>query len=190
MELEAIKTRWQEQTAPAYSTEELTSIGEIRNNRVAGSFKKGLSIDLLIAEIAVIGFILLLQLFDLRYSNFWSVIMAFLGAQHLVFYLAQVWFIERYLQPSGNLIESIERASRRLTVLLWHYRIWPTALSLTLFLLYQWQYSSVFTTIELVGICVLLAAVTVFISNKLSAALVKRHIDQLTDVKLFFEQHS
>jgi hypothetical protein len=182
MELEEIKQKWQTRSTVNYSDEELASIYSIRKNRVLGNYTFGLSIDLIIAELVALGFIVVLQVLDLSSSNFWSFTMAFFALQHLVLYQVQVYFIRKQTKFTSNVNTSIASSVKKLTVLLWHYRLWPMLFTAGLYLIYILSFGSALSSIEIWGIGVMLILLVAIISNSLGAVLVRTHLARLNKI--------
>lgn len=165
--------------SPEYSEEELASIFTIRKSNVLGVFRSGLRYDLIISVVLVAVFILILQMLNLKTSNFWSTVMAFVGIQHFLIYSLQSFLIRNLTRYTEDVKQSIETSILNLNRLLWHYRIFPTVLSLFLFTFYSWQFDIQLTNGVLVLVALFIAGVVLLISEFLSSILVKRQIKEL-----------
>lgn len=186
MELEQIRQKWQTVKTPSYSKDELESIFHLRQKSVLFSIKSGLKIDLIIAELIVVAFIILLQYLNLGTSNFWSVIMAFIGLQHFISYTLQNYLIQRMSGFTGDVQNSLDSSLSKLTALLWWYRIIPAVLSVALYSLYLLSFGIPFsgTIILAAGIGILMT--TILISEFLSSVLLKKQISHLKRLKTDF----
>lgn len=183
MELEQIKEQWQVRHTPSYSKDELDSIFHIRHTNVALSFRSLLKADLIIAELLALGFIITLQILDLRMSNFWSLIMTFVGVQHFIIYLLQDGLIRRIARFNGNVLQSIELSIKNLGILQWCYRVIPVLLGSILYLVYVSGFNPSFTSLELMLIWAAIALFILIVSEILSSVLIKTQINRLKSVK-------
>jgi hypothetical protein len=177
-----LKAKWNTTSTPAYSEEELISIYNIKKDHSFRFLKAKLGWDLVVAEILVLCFIIFLQTINLSLSNFWTMIMGFVGLQHLLLYQLQAKFIKNRLQFTENLSKSLEGSRKLLKALLWHYRIWPATLSLLLYGGYYFWFTPDWSalTLTIQGFSIVLFVLGV--SNLLSALMVRKQIDHLTQL--------
>ena len=183
MELEQVREKWLSIKPPTYSREELESIYHIKQANILRRFKVSLGKDLALAVIIAAGFIAALQILNLRTSNFWSAVMAFLIFQHLISYLLQSFYIKKYSGFSGNVTEAIETSVKRLRKLLWHYRVWPVLLAISLFFTYLAMFGIPLSPLEISLTLILTTATVLLISEFLSTRIVKSRILQLKKLK-------
>ncbi|MEN8248006.1 MAG: hypothetical protein ABFS32_03685 [Bacteroidota bacterium] len=183
MELETIRTVWQSKKPVSYSQEELDSIYDIKKANSLTQLRNAFTTDLVMALVLTIVFIAILQVLNFDSSNFWSVCMAVLAIQHIVFYLIQHSLIKKYQAFEENVSFSIERSISRLRSLLWFYRIWPAFLSAGLYSFYINQFTPGWstTTIALTGVVIILGVGV--LANYISAVMIRKHIVQLQDIK-------
>lgn len=177
-----LKTKWKTVLTPRYSEEELKSIYNIKKDHSLGFLRAKLGWDLVVAEIIVVAFIVFLQIIDLSSSNFWSMIMAFIGIQHLFLYQLQAKLIEKRLQFADNLSQSLQTSIKLLKGLLWHYRIWPAVLSLVLYSGYYLWFRPDWSTLTLALQGWVIIVLVTSISTLLSALVVRKQIDHLSQL--------
>jgi len=183
IELEDIRNKWRAKNV-SYSPEELDSIFSIKKGNIIKAFRTSISTDLIVAEILAIGFIILLQYLQLATSNFWSVMMIFLALQHLILYLLQINLIIKALVFRNEIRDSISSSIKRLSILLWHYRIWPPILSFGLYMLYWLLYPNDITLPWLIAGALIVISGVALISNVLSAVIVRKHLVKLKELEL------
>ena len=188
MELDQLKEKWIAKNIPVYTSEELDSIFHIKQGNILSGFKLNLSKDLIIAEALAIGFVVVLQLLNFRTSDFWSLMMLFLAAQHLIIYSLQNRLIAKLKTFNLNIPRSLKNLIDKMTILLWIYRIWPTSLSLILYSIYILQFSSEWTNGVILITGLALASITLIISNSLSAVLVRNHLKELKNILQSLEE--
>ena len=183
MELEQIKTNWQRIKPPKYSNEELISINHIRKNNIFLIFKSALRRDLLISEVIAIFFVILLQVLNLKTSDFWSGFMLFIGLQHLIIYILQERIITRQCRFTTNIRGSIQQSINNLQMVLWHYRIWPALLAISLYLTYVLQFNPFSNIIETTAVGLGISILVLIVSYYLSAVLVRQQIARLKELE-------
>ena len=183
MNIEEFKISWKKQEAISYSDEELQSIYQIRESRTLSELSTGFTRDLVAALMITIGFIIILQISGLKTSNFWSVSMAILGIQHLVFYQYQRRLIRKYSNYENNVLQSIESALKRLKKLLWFYRLWPATLTIVLYAIYINQFNPLLLLWQSIIIGLVFALVVAGISNQISAIMVRKHYRKLKNLQ-------
>ena len=190
MELEEFKSVWVKQKAAFYSQEELDSIFDIKQQHALAGFKLGLKWDLVIAVLISLIVIAILQMQNLATSNFWSVCMGILAAQHILFYQLQVRLIKRFSAFKNNIQESLNIAISKLYGLLWFYRLWPAILSLCLYTIYVASFVSTWPLGQIILVGAIIAITVAIISDRISAILVRKHYLKLCNLKEAFEQLS
>ena len=183
MDLEEFKVGWKKQEAVRYSDEELESIYQIREARTLSNLLTGFTWDLVVALALSALFIIILQVSDLKTSNFWSICMGILALQHLVFYQYQHRLIKRYSHCDDNVRKSIESSLNRLKKLLWVYRLSPALLIIVLYAVYINQFGSMGSIWQSLSVGIILAAIGALIANQLSAVLVRKHYVKLIELQ-------
>lgn len=189
MELEAIKTSWQLKEPVSYSEEELESIYNIKKSNVLGELKIAFSVDLIIAISLASVFIFALQVLNYASSDFWSVCMAILVIQHLVFYLYQSVMIKKYQAFEDNVLHSIRNHIKKLKVLLWFYRMWPAILALVLYIYYIIRFTPDWTLSIIVVSGSSITITAGILSNYVSAVMIRRQIMRLGAVLEEYERY-
>jgi hypothetical protein len=179
MDIETFKAGWQKQEAVSYSDEELQSIYQIRENRTISELSTGFTRDLVAALVLSVLFILILQISDLKTSNFWSLFMGILAFQHLIFYQYQRRLIRKYSYYNTNVLQSLEGALKRLKKLLWFYRLWPASLTIVLYAIYINQFDPQWSLWQTLCVGLFLAIIIAAVSNQISAVLVRKHYIKL-----------
>jgi len=187
MELDQLKEKWITKDVPTYNSQELESIFNIRKGNILTRFKLDLGKDLIIAEVLAIGFILTLQVLDFQTSNFWSLMLFILAMQHLIIYSLQSKMIAKLTGFNQNVAISIQNLIKKLSRLLWLYRLWPPMLSLFLYTVYVINFSKEWSGGVIFSIGVGLAVITYLISNSLSAVLVRNHLRELKNISRSLE---
>lgn len=190
MDLEKIKANWTEIETPVYSKEELASIYSIKQSNILLLFKSTLKADLIISELLVLCFILFLQLMDFKTSNFWSVIMGFVGIQHLFIYLLQSILIKRMVRFTDNVSQSINTSIGNLKLVMKFYRVFPVLLSLGLYTLYVSLFDISLASMNIFIIGIGLVILVLAVSEFLSLVLVKTHIKRLEKLKTDFDTNN
>jgi hypothetical protein len=183
MELQEFKTGWQKKAIVGYSSEEIESIFSIKQNHSLASLKTGLTWDLVMAIIIAIGFIIVLQILNLRTSNFWSVGMAIFAIQHVIFYQFQIFLLKKNSNFINNINYSITLAISKIKVLLWFYRLWPAMLTLILAITYVLMFKPDVPSWIMVVCGAILAIGIAALSNIISAVLVRKHLLKLENLK-------
>jgi len=183
MELEEIKAVYQQKKSIGYSQDELDSIYHIKQQHGFKVLKTGFSWDLIASIFIATIFIVLLQYLDLRTSVFWSICMAVLVVQHILFYLLQNYFIRKLNTFENNISLSLKESITKLRGLLWFYRLWPAILSTTLYSIYLVQFSPELTIGYILLIGILIAISVAGLSNIVSAVLVRKHYQKLILLK-------
>jgi hypothetical protein len=183
MELEELKTVWTKQKSVGYSQAELNSIFHIKQKHRFASLKSGLSRDLQVSILIAVVFIVVLQIFNLKTSNFWSVCMAIFALQHTLFYRFQTYLLRKYSVFNNDISQSLTTAIGKINGLLWFYRLWPAVLSIILSIIYAvvFKPEQPVWLMSLIGTS--LAASIAGLSNVISAVLVRKHLLKLTGLK-------
>ena len=166
--------------------EELESIYVIKNGNVLSVLRTSLRIDLIIALLFSVGFIITLQWLDLSTSNFWSLIMGFIAMQHIIIFILQSYLIQKSNQLNDNVIESVKESIKKLKVLRWYYRILPVILTITLVITYYLLFGIPLGWSGLIasgiGISLLVLAISEFLSSK----IVRSRINELEGLRKDF----
>jgi hypothetical protein len=183
MELQEFKTSWQKQAIVGYSHEELDSIFAIKQHHSLAALKTGLTWDLVTAIVISIGFIITLQMLDLRTSDFWSACMAIFAIQHVIFYQIQLFLLKRNSNFVNNVKYSITLAIGKIKVLLWIYRLWPATLTVILAITYVMMFKPNVAVWMMLIIGLTLATVVAALSNIISAVLVRKHLLKLENLQ-------
>jgi hypothetical protein len=184
MELQDFKTAWTAQKTIGYSPEELDSIYHIKQLHSFTNLKAGWSWDLKLAILISVVFIVALQMLDLKTSNFWSIGMAILTVQHVLFYQFQLYLLRKYSVFSNGISQSLSISIGKIKVLLWFYRLWPAVLTIMLSLVYVFLFTPEQPAWLMIIIGTLLATVVAGLSNILSAVLVRKHLLKLVGLKM------
>lgn len=190
MELEQIKVEWNKKESIGYSTEEYSSIYDIKKNHSLRSVKVMLTWDLVVAMVLTSCFIVVLQMLNLRTSNFWSFCMAILGLQHVILYVFQDYLIKKNSIFVENVSISLSSSIKRIKTLIWVYRIWPSALSIILYSIYTFRFSPNLGLLALVLIGVLIALGTALVSYFISGIVLKKQYKHLLELKKGYESIS
>jgi len=183
MELAEFKTVWTKQKSVGYSPVELNSIFHIKQKHRFASLKSGLSWDLQLSILLAVVFIVVLQILNLKTSNFWSVCMAIFALQHILLYQFQVYLLRKYSVFSQDISQSLTKAIGRISGLLWFYRLWPAVLTIILFVVYAVVFKPEQPLWLMFLIGTLLAATIAGLSNVISAVLVRKHLLKLAGLK-------
>jgi hypothetical protein len=179
MELQEFKTSWQKQVIVGYSHEELDGIFAIKQHHSLAALKTGLTWDLVTAIVISIGFIIALQMLNLRTSDFWSACMAIFAIQHVIFYQFQVFLLKRKSNFVNNVKYSITLAIGKIKVLLWIYRLWPATLTVILAVTYIMMFKPNVAIWMMLLTGLIVAIVVAALSNIISAVLVRKHLLKL-----------
>jgi len=183
MDIENFKVAWQKQETVGYSPSELDSIYHIKKSHALDNLKSGLSWDLLSSIVLAVLFIILLQVLNLKTSNFWSVCMGILAIQHIVFYQLQAYFIRKYSIFKHNVVQSLEESIRKVNLLLWFYRVWPATLTVILYSTYFGMFNPGWPLAQILLLGTILALGIAGLSNIISAVLVRKYIKRLIRLK-------
>ena len=179
MELENLKKAWTLQKTVSYSTEELNSIYHIKQMHSFRSLRSWFSWDLQLALLITIVFIGILQMLDLRTSNFWSLCLAVFATQHVLFYLLQLRLLRKYSTFKQDISASLNKAIGKIKVLLWFYRLWPAALTIILTLVYTVEFNPRQPIWLMLIIGSILAGAVALLSNVISAVIVRKQLVKL-----------
>jgi hypothetical protein len=188
MELDTIKSIWQEKEIVSYSREELASIYYIKKANTLTRLKDGFSLDLILALVLSVVFIVVLQILNFESSNFWSVCMGILAFQHILFYNIQRKMIKKNLEFEQNVLQSIDKTISRLRSLLWFYRVWPALLSVFLYNFYIYMFTPEWSTFNMLVAGAIITVGIGILANYISAVMIRRHILRLSDIKKEYEE--
>ena len=183
MKLQEFKTAWTKQKAIGYSSEELNSIYHIKQIHNFANLKTGWSWDLILSIIIAAVFIAALQILGLKTSNFWSVCMAALALQHIIFYQIQLYLVRKYSVFNHDISRSLSQAIDKVRILLWFYRLWPAVLTIILSFVYVVLFRPQQPVLLSIISGTLLASVVAILANILSAVLVRKHLLKLEGLK-------
>jgi hypothetical protein len=183
MELDEFKTVWTKQKSVGYSSAELNSIFHIKQNHRFANLKSGLSRDLQLSILLAVVFIVVLQILNLRTSNFWSVCMAIFALQHILFYQFQVYLLRKYSVFSHDISQSLTKAIGKIRGLLWFYRLWPAVLTIILSIVYAVVFKPEQPVWQMIIVGTSLATTIAALSNVISAVLVRKHLLKLEGLK-------
>ena len=183
MELEEFKTVWQQQKVVTYSPEELNSIFHIKQSHNFAALKLGFSWDLRAAILISVIFIIVLQVLNLRTSDFWSACMAILAIQHVLFYQLQAYLLRKYSVFTRDVSKSITVAISKIRVLLWFYRLWPALLTIILQVIYIFLFTHNYPIWQILLVGTFLATAIAILSNMISAVLVRKQLIRLLNLK-------
>lgn len=183
MELDELKTAWTKQKSIGYSPAELNSIFHIKQKHNFSSLKSGLSWDLQLSILLAVVFIAVLQILNLKSSDFWSVCMAIFALQHILFYQFQVFLLRKYSVFSHDISQSLTTAIGKIRGLLWFYRLWPAILTIILAMVYVVVFKPQQPVWLMLLIGTFLAAAIAVLSNIISAVLVRKHLLKLEGLR-------
>ena len=184
MELQEFKTAWTNQKTIGYSSEELSSIYHIKQIHSFANLKAGWSRDLKLAILIAVIFMAALQILDYKTSDFWTICMAVLSVQHVLFYQIQLYLLRKYSVFNNDISQSLSRAIGKIRILLWFYRLWPGLLTIILSIVYVVLFRPQQPAWMMIIIGTLLATAVAVLSNILSAVLVRKHLLKLEGLKM------
>jgi Flp pilus assembly protein TadB len=188
MALDLLREKWTKLPEPTYSRDEQESIYNLKERNLLELFKAALRADLIIAVLISSAFIILLQSLNLRYGNFWSLIMGFVTLQHIIVYSLQTYLIARQTRFTGDVANSITQAIKKLRILQWHYRVWPTFLSTGLFLIYHYLYGVSPTGSSFYMVLTAIILLVLLLSEFLSSRMLRSKIVQLEKLEKEFAE--
>ena len=184
MELQELKSVWTKQKTISYSPEELNSIYHIKQIHSFSNLKAGWSWDLKLSILISVIFITTLQILDFKTSNFWTLCMATLALQHILFYQIQLNLLRKYSVFNNDIRQSLSKAIGKIRVLLWFYRLWPAVLTIILSMVYVVLFKPQQPVWLIVVTGILLATAVAVLSNIISAVLVRKHLIKLEGLRM------
>ena len=184
MELQDLKTVWTKQKTIDYSPEELNSIYHIKQIHSFSNLKTDWSWDLKLSILISVIFITALQILEFRTSDFWTVCMAALAIQHVLFYQFQLFLLRKYSAFNHDIGQSLSKAIGKIKVLLWFYRLWPAVLTIILSIVYVALFKPQQPIWLMVVTGILLATAVAVLSNIISAVLVRKHLIKLEGLRM------
>jgi hypothetical protein len=184
MDLQELKTVWIKQKTIGYSPEELNSIYHIKQIHSFTNLKAGWSWDLKLSIRISVLFIAALQILDFSTSNFWTLCMATLALQHIMFYQIQLYLLRKYSVFNNDIRQSLSKAIGKIRILLWFYRLWPAVRTTMLSIVYIVLFKPQQPVWLVIVIGTVLAGTVAVLSDILSAVLVRKHLQKLEGLKM------
>lgn len=187
MELDHLKSIWDEKILPSYSADEIEEIFVLRTKKTYGKLQNILLKDTLVALVLTAIFIGILFYFDFASRLYWTVGLMGLALCNVVIYSIQSQLLNRSLLYKQDIVTSLQSTKKRLGMLQKFYLIWPTILSGILTVYYQLSYSSVGTgmlimqTIAIMGLVALASYGLNYVSVKKYQNVIDGYINQLKE---------
>ena len=184
MELQELKTTWTKQKTIGYTAEELNSIYHIKQIHSFANLQAGWSWDLKLSILISLIFITALQILNFRTSDFWTICMATLAIQHVLFYQVQLFLLRKYSVFNQDISHSLLKAIGKIRVLLWFYRLWPALLTIILSIIYVVLFKPQQPVWLMLVTGIILATAVAVLSNIISAVLVRKHLIKLERLRM------
>ena len=187
MELDHLKSIWNQKVLPSYSADEIEEIFVQRTKKTFGKLQNILLKDTLTALILTAIFIGILFYFDFVSRLYWTLGLMGLALRNVIIYSIQSQLLNRSLLYQKDIVTSLQSTQKRLRLLQKFYLIWPTTLSGILTVYYQLSYGSVSSgmlvmqTIGIMGVVALASYGLSYFSVKKYRNLIDNYIIQLNE---------